>query len=70
VRPTKPFKPPSPEKETIKIQLDRMESNIHRIRELFDMTNLTKEQMRKLIAEELVMLQETNKSCMRVVFDI
>lgn len=63
-------KKPSAEEDTFRLHMDRMDSNLHRIRALFGDATLTKDQRRKLIAEELVLLQETNKSAMRVVFDI
>lgn len=67
---TRPPRKPSAEEETFKIQVGLMETHLQRIRGLFDDATLTKDRKRKLIAEELVLMQETNKSAMRVVFDI
>ena len=60
----------SPEQEAFLLQVDRMAEYLNRIRVLFANRDLTTKQRQELIAEELVMLQENNKSAMRLVFKI
>lgn len=58
---------PTPEYDALGVQLRRMEDMLKRALTLYADSTLTPEQSRDLIAEELVILQECGKSCMRLI---
>jgi hypothetical protein len=65
----KPSKP-TPEQIAFRVQLTRMDEYLKRIVSLYDDSSLTAKQKQELIAEELVSMQETGKSALRLVFKL
>ena len=60
----------TPEQEAVLLQVNRMTEYLERIRVLIANRDLTTKQRQELVAEELVLLQECNKSAMRLVFKL